>query len=251
MICNSCRANVDNDLVFCTECGARLHEGVSEVLTESIPQSVVTQVRPAAQPKSHFKWIALGVAVLAFPLATGLAYLILQGLSQPSAANKRPAAAPVNDSSKTNQNSKAAPTPTVSVTNSNSNTSPDSNTKVLAANSNSSAPSSDGEIILDDRFPVDAKNYTAFPFTVGVTSDITGEAEGIDKKTFEGFVYTEEAFETKFPDTLHKAFSFGGAEKADVKQLILPGKYVLVFVNKDSSGITVRATFRLRPNPQE
>lgn len=249
MICNSCRANVDNDLVFCTECGARLHESVSEVLTENIPQSVVTQIRPSAQPKSHFKWIALGVAVLAFPLATGLAYLILQGLSQPSAANKRPAAAPVNDSSKTNQNIKATPTP--KPVDSNSNKGADTNANVPANISNTSAGSSAGEIILDDRFPVDAKNYTAFPFTVGVTSDITGEAEGIDKKTFEGFVYTEEAFETKFPDTLHKAFSFGGGEKADVKQLILPGKYVLVFVNKDSSGITVRATFRLRPNPQE
>lgn len=51
MICQNCQATVDNDLIFCTNCGERLPETKSESQTVLLKDSVVTKTSIEKPPK--------------------------------------------------------------------------------------------------------------------------------------------------------------------------------------------------------
>ena len=63
MICQNCNAQVDDDLIFCTNCGER--QVVPTEQTVLMNESVVTKVANAKPPKSssNLKWLALIVAL--------------------------------------------------------------------------------------------------------------------------------------------------------------------------------------------
>ena len=112
MISQNCRAEVDSDLVFGTDCGARLHETISTTPTLLMKDSVVTQVS-APPPKSNLKWIALIVALLAIRAPILGVFLRLNRQSQtPKNVNKPITPAPprkgnVNQTNNATANSNA------------------------------------------------------------------------------------------------------------------------------------------------
>ena len=77
MICQNCHARVDDDLIFCTNCGERLV--VPTAQTVSLNDSIVTQNAVVKPPKSssNLKWLALIVALVAVPASIFGIYLLM------------------------------------------------------------------------------------------------------------------------------------------------------------------------------
>src|SRR5215213_3585729 len=111
MICRNCQTEVDDDLIFCTNCGERLFQTKEEVPTVLISEPVYKKP-DAAKPlktSSNLKWVALIVALIAIP-ASIFGILLLQSQNRQSALNatqtKTPTPSPTRKAN-TNQNSNA------------------------------------------------------------------------------------------------------------------------------------------------
>ncbi|HMS40643.1 MAG TPA: hypothetical protein PKE69_10480, partial [Pyrinomonadaceae bacterium] len=79
MICQNCHEKVDNDLIFCTNCGERISGIESAEQTVLKNDSQVTKNSPenTAKTSSNIKWIALIVALLAIPASIFGVYLLM------------------------------------------------------------------------------------------------------------------------------------------------------------------------------
>src|SRR5215204_4091631 len=77
MICQNCNARVDDDLIFCTNCGER--QVVPTEKTVLMNDSVVTKATNVKPPKSssNLKWIALIIALIAIPTSIFGVYLLM------------------------------------------------------------------------------------------------------------------------------------------------------------------------------
>lgn len=244
MICQNCQKEVDNDLVFCTECGARLHETISNAQTVIIPDSVVTKTsHPVPKPKSNLIWIALIVALIALPASLGIIFLIYKNLSNQQVSNK-----PANNSANTanrktpNQN-KTVNTP-VNISNTDwTNT----NSKVTNENTEKESPKPP-KVIIDERINIYADSSIAFPFTVDEQAKIIGKTEIVNGEKFAGYVFLQEVYDEHQVNPNFKVFSFEGDQ---VEQFLPKGNYVLVFADSDGKGVSLQTKFTLTPQDSD
>jgi hypothetical protein len=253
MICQNCHTEVDDDLIFCTNCGARLFQPAGEAPTVLLNDPatnknetetvLLNDPRPTAgrNPKppkssSNLKWVALIVALVAIP-ASIFGILLLQSRNRQVAQNNNRPASP-------------SPTPTRTANanrNSNQNSNVNSNVNANKTNAVPSPPKPPKkEEIMDERIEIAPKEHYAVPFEVDdETNLIKGEVKVLEGERIDGFVYLKESFDEHFPDEKYKVFSFGGTKTLEVRQTLVKEDYVLVFINKSDKPITVQGNFRL------
>lgn len=239
MICQNCQAEVDNDLVFCTECGSRLHQTISNAQTVVMPESVVTKVSETIPQKksSSLKWVALAVGIvviIAVPASLFIAYFALN--KNNSVSNKSSNNSSINKKT-SNQNK------TANVVNK-QNSETDWSNKTQNKESNVLLKPKETKII-DEQINVDANSNIAFPFKVreGMVK-LDGETEILNGDQFEGFVFLQEVYDENGVNPNKKIFSFD-TDKAE--QYLPKGNYVLVFVNGDGKGVSLKTRFTLTP----
>lgn len=242
MICQNCGARVDDDLIFCTNCGERQIVPTAQQ-TVSMNDSVVTKAINEKTPKSssNIKWLALIVALIAIPASIFGVYLLInsQNISQVSQNVNKPSS-PVQTPTRkaeTNQNSNA----NVSTVNSTNGVWENTN----SANSNVSNSTLKTEV-MNERIEIHPKSSYAKSFTIeGDTKDFLGKVELLQGETYKGFVYLQTQYDEHFPDELYKMFIFGEEKKSDVKSRLIPENYVLVFVNETDKPIVIQGNFWL------
>jgi hypothetical protein len=254
MICQSCGAEVDNDLIFCTNCGGRLSVAVSPPATVVIQQPVATQPTLSSErPKtgSNLKWIALIVALVAIPASLFIAYRLLNN-SQEFSQNSSYQTNSINVSAANHktpntisrQSTNASPAP-ANLSNANSalinqNSSP-------AANSNEAdTPETEGNRtqILSERIEIAPTEEMAHPFVLESEAKIFGEVKVLQGAPVEGYVFFQEMFDEHSVDPTYKVFSFEG-KNPTIEQKLVEGKYVLVFINNTRKPIVFEANFHL------
>lgn len=240
MICQNCGAQVDDDLIFCTNCGDR--QVVPTAQTVSLNDSVVTKVSNAKPPKSSspLKWIALIIALITIPVTIFGIYLLMfrPNYSQVSQAQQN-----------VNKTNSPVPTPTRKTeTNqiSNANIS-NENINSENTNQNENVSTSTTKIeVMNERIEILPKSSYAKSFTIeGDTKAFLGKVELLQGETYKGFVYLQSQYDEHFPDELYKMFIFGEEKKSEVKSRLIPENYVLVFVNETDKPIVIQGNFWL------
>ncbi len=240
MICRKCHAEVDDDLIFCTNCGARLFEPPEAEPTVLMQEPVYTHpdaVKPAkpAKTSSRLKWVALIVALFAIP-ASIFGIFLLRSQNRQVAVN---AATPTRT---------PATTPTRRAnSNQNSNANANSNSNRANANTANTAPNpSVKEEIWNERIEIAPKDHYAVPFEVNdETARITGKVTVLQGEKIDGYVYLKKTYEENFPDENFKMFGFGTSKTTDVRQTLVKENYVLVFVNKTEKPVVIEGEFSL------
>ena len=240
MICQNCGARVDDDLIFCTNCGVRLV--VPTAQTVSMSDSVAAKNANVKPPKSssNLKWLALIVALIAIPASIFGVYLLMNSsknsqISQNTNKLNSPVPTPTRKA-ETNQNSKA----NISNANANSDETNQSNTNT---NENPETPQTKTKII-NERIEIEPKSHYAKSFTIeGDTKTFLGKVELLQGENYKGFVYLQSQYDEHFPDELYKMFIFGEEKKSDIKSRLIPEDYVLIFVNETEKPIVIQAEF--------
>ena len=243
MICQNCKKEVDDDLVFCTECGSRLHETVSSAKTVVIPEPMVTQAE-AEKPNSTLKIATIIVGIIAFFAVLGVgALLVFNPFSpKPVSQNSTPKPSRTPTPKPANQNKTA----NIPVNNSNTNTDWTNVNSNNSANQNTEKElPKTKKVILDERVNVDADAHVAFPFKVTEDVKIVGEVEILNGEQYEGFVFLQEIYDEHSVDSTYKIFSFDSnqGKSAELEQFLPKGDYVLVFANNDGQGVSVKTKF--------
>ena len=235
MICQNCQAQVDDDLIFCTNCGERLFSMNAQTVLMNDPAVTKTANETPQKSSSKIKWLALIVALIAIPVSIFGVYLLISAsknsqISQNVNKSSPPVQSPTRKANN-NQNSNA----NVSVTNANS-----ANTNL---NENASTPKNKSEI-MNERIEIAPKSNYALPFKVtDETVKIVGKVEILEGEKIKGFVYFQKMFDEHFPDEIYKVFSFDGAKEIDVNQTLVKENYVLVFVNDGEKSVVIRGNF--------
>ena len=240
MICRNCQTEVDDDLIFCTNCGERLFEPPEETPTVLMKEPVYTAPGVVKPPKSSsgLKWLALIVALIAIP-ASIFGILLLRSQNRQAALNNaRPntPTPPPSRRSNTNQNSNA------NAANTNA-----ANTKTVNINSNTNAEKRANKTeIMNKRLEIAPQTHQIVPFEVkNETARITGKVKVLEGEKIDGYVYFKKTYEENFPDEKFKVFSFGSADTFDVRQTLVEEEYVLVFVNKTDKPVVIQGNFSL------
>ena len=234
MICQNCQAHVDDDLIFCTNCGERLFDTNAQTVLMNDSVAAKTPAEKAKKSSSKIKWIALIVALIAIPASIFGVYLLMNSSknSQISQNVNKPNSPVQSPTRKTysNQNSKAnAPNTNANSVNTN-------------LNENTAIPKNKSEI-MNERIEIAPKSNYAVPFKVtDETVKIVGKVEVLEGK-IKGFVYFQKMFDEHFPDEIYKVFSFDGAKQIDVNQTLVKEDYVLVFVNDGEKSAVIQGNF--------
>lgn len=237
MICQNCQANVDDDLIFCTNCGERLFETKSEAQTVLLNDSIVTKtsIEKPQKSGSNAKWIALTVALIAIPASIFGVYLLMnQNRSQvsPNTNNAKSPAPTATRKINANQNNDA------NVSNSNT-----ANTNVN--NTNSENPKEKTEV-MNERIEIAPKEHYAVAFEIEKeNTKLVGEAKLLEGEKITGFVYLQKSYDEYFPDPTYKMFSFEGRKSAEIKAALVEEKYVLIFVNNTDKPVIIQGNFSL------
>jgi flagellar basal body-associated protein FliL len=238
MICQNCRASVDDDLIFCTNCGERLIHLQNETQTVLINNPAVTNatVSPTPKPPSNLKWIALIIALIAIPASIFGVYLLMNFNKPPVTQNinkpNTPATTPTRKAN-TNQNTNA------NIVNTNANI---SNTNVNA-NTNTETPKTKTEI-MNERIEIAPQEHYTLPFVVEKdNSTLLGNVKVLEGENFKGYVYLQSQYDEHFPDETYKMSSFEAKKSADVKQTLVAEKYVLIFVNNSDKPLIIQGNF--------
>lgn len=239
MICKICQSNVDDDLIFCTNCGARLFQPNDET-----PTVIITEPRPTTpetvkqQKSSNLKWVALIIALIAIP-ASIFGILLLQSRNRQAALNTSkpnpPTATPTRKPSNANQNSNA------NLSNANANK---ANT---TANANWTVNSKKIDV-MNERIEIAPKEHYAVPFEIEAPkARLKGRVTVLQGDKVEVFVYIKSEFDSYFPDPVHKVSSFETGKSEESNQVLVEQEYVLVFVNKTDKPLTIQGNFDLQP----
>ena len=253
MICQQCHTEVADDLIFCTDCGARLFEPKTEEPivfapdarrtggeSDNPPTVLRTEpiYTPAANAKppgssSNLKWLALIVALIAIPISI-FGILLLQSRNRQVAQNAAPTKTPtVAPSRRANTNRNA----NVNAVNSNVNR--------ANANANANAKREKNEI-MNERIEIAPKTHYAREFEVSdETARLTGSVKITSGEKIDGYVYLKKNFDEFFPDETYKVFSFGTSTTTEVRQTLVAEDYVLVFVNNTDKTVVVEGDFSL------
>ena len=240
MICQNCGAQVDDDLIFCTNCGDR--QVVPTAQTVSLNDSVVTKVSNAKPPKSSspLKWIALIIALITIPVTIFGIYLLMfrPNYSQVSQAQQN-----------VNKTNSPVPTPTRKVETNQISNANISNENINSENTNQNEDVSTSTTkieVMNERIEILPKSSYAKSFTIeGDTKTFLGKVELLQGETYKGFVYLQSQYDEHFPDELYKMFIFGEEKKSEVKSRLIPENYVLVFVNETDKPIVIQGNFWL------
>src|SRR5262245_60806691 len=109
MICQNCKAEVEDDLIFCTNCGERLFETTNQAQTVLLNDSVVTKpsVKASPKPPSKLKWLALIVSLVAIPATLFGVYLLINSNNRQVSQNLSKPNTPISTPRKTNSNKNA------------------------------------------------------------------------------------------------------------------------------------------------
>ena len=255
MICQNCHTEVDDDLIFCTNCGERLFESTEEEQTvlmnepavtkrdDSKPtvlmnDSVVTNNKKLPKSSSNLKWAALIIALIAIP-ASIFGLLLLksrnQQVSQNTTKPSTPAPTPTRKAN-TNQNSNA------NTANINAN-STKANTNIANKNKGENPKAKE---IMSERIEIAPSEHYAVKFEVNDdTARISGKVTVLQGDKINGFVYLQKMYEEHFPDETYKMFSFGGSKTAEVNQTLVEEDYVLVFVNNGEKSVVIQGGFSI------
>src|SRR5688572_4515597 len=157
MICQNCQTQVDDDLIFCTNCGERLFATNAQTVLMNDPVAAKTATGTPRKSSSKIKWVALIVALIAIPVSIFGVYLLInarrnspisQSVNKPNSPVQSPARKTL-----ANQNSTA----NVSVANANS-----ANTNLKE---NAPTPKNKSEI-MNERIEIAAKSNYSVPFQV-------------------------------------------------------------------------------------
>lgn len=232
MICRNCQADVDNDLIFCTNCGERLFQP-----SEATPTVVINEPRPTepvkakpAKSSSRLKWVALIIALVAIPASIFGIFLLRQSQKQVTVNTATPPKTPtatVTRKANTNQNANA------NVSNTN------------RANQNANAPNnSEKTEVMNERIEIAPKDHYAVPFEVdNETARLKGKATVLEGEKVEVILYIQSEYDKYFPDPDHKVASFETRKTEDFDQVLVKEEYVLVFINKSDKPIVIRGEF--------
>ena len=242
MICQNCQAQVADDLVFCTECGSRLHETVSEEKTVVMPESVVTKVEEAKpRPTLKIATIIVGVIALLTVLGVGALMFFNPFAAKPVSQNTTPKPTKTPTPKPSNQNK------TANLPANNSNTNADLtnvNTNNSSNENTEKEPPKLKKIVVDERINIYADSSVAFPFTVDEEAKIVGKTEVLQGEQFEGYVFLQEVYDENGVKPEMKVFSF---ESGDVEQVLPKGNYVLVFANNNEKEVSLKTKFTQTP----
>ncbi len=241
MICQNCQAQVENDLIFCTNCGERLFHTKNESQTVLMKDSIVTQpsLSPTTKSPSNFKWIALIIALIAIPLSIFGVYLLMnQNRTQITQNINKPNTPAPTATRKANTN-----------LNTNANIA-NANANISNANSNSNAnaetPKTKNEI-MNERIEIAPHEHYALPFEVEKdNSTLLGTVKVLEGENFKGYTYLQTQYDEHFPDETYKMSSFEVEKsKADVKQTLVAEKYILIFVNNGDKPMIIQGNFSI------
>lgn len=242
MICQNCGALVDDDLIFCTNCGERLV--VPTAHTVPLNDSVVTQAADAKPPKSSspLKWIALILALIAIPASIFGVYLLMNSqknlqVSQNINKSNSPVQTPTRKS-EINQNSNA---------NTSSEITSLEDTNLDNANSDQSFSTPKTKIeVINERIEIAPKSHYAKPFEITTdTAKFVGNVELLQGETYKGYVYLQSEYDNHFPDETYKMFIFGEEKKSQIKATLVQQNYVLIFLNESDKPIVIQADLSL------
>jgi hypothetical protein len=245
MICQNCHSEVDNDLVFCTNCGARLHEAVSQirhVLPEDPVATKVSAISSSPQ-KSNLKWIALIVVLIIVPSSLFVGYLLLKPESQQTTQNvsqpKTPVSSPTN-----NQNTSS------SIIDSNldpANSNSEKNVQTTDASTNSEKTNLWGE-----RVGISPNSNYAVPFKIEEKSaKVAGDIRLVQGEPIVGYVFLKEVYEEHYVDPNYKVFDFNVAKDSSIEQTLPGSDYVLIFVNQTQKSATIQGSIFKTTSPNE
>lgn len=242
MICQNCQAQVADDLVFCTECGSRLHETISSEKTNLMPESVVTRVEET-KPNSTLKIATIIVGILALLAVFGVAALMIFNplATKPVSQNTTPKPFRTPTPKPANQNK------TANLPANNSNTNADStnvNTNNLSNENTEKEPPKLKKVVVDEKINIYADSSVAFSFTVDEEAKIVGKSEILQGEQFEGYVFLQEVYDENGVKPDFKMFSF---DTGDVEQVLPKGNYVLVFANNNENEVSLKSNFTLVP----
>ncbi len=235
MICQKCRTEVDDDLIFCTNCGERLIHSQGETQTVLINNPVPTQSTvnsPTPKPSSNLKWVALIVALMAIPASIFGVYLLTKSNNQQVSQNT---------------NKPKSPTPTATRkanTNQNSNANiSNANTENTNSGTNSATPKEKTEV-MNERIEIAPDSHYALPFELEKdNTKLIGEAKLLEGEKIAGFVYLQKSYDEYFPDPTYKMFSFEGRKTADINATLIEEKYMLIFVNETDKPMIIQGNF--------
>lgn len=247
MICRNCQANVDDDLIFCTNCGARLYENADQLPTNAMSDSVAAQSsRTNAKKSSNLKWVALIVALLAVPAALLGAYLLMRKPNQPTIVQNTAKPAPTRKANTNIANSAANNSAVNGNFNQNANSNFNPSNANANANTNAVNAASQTTAIFDEQIEIAPGEHLAYPFKLASNAKFTGELQIISGDEIKGFVYFQEQYDEHFPDETYKVFGFAGANPKP-EQTLVPQDYVLVFLNPNQSATTIKGKFSVAP----
>ena len=251
MICQKCRAEVADDLIFCTECGERLFETQNSNPTVFMNDSVITKVTGGDKPRksSNLKLIVLVIALIVIPAGLFAGYFLMFGNKSnqttadiKNSGNKTPT--PKNNKTKNNSNAWT----NISKANqnvSNQDLDNDSNSPEIG-NENPDSENNDNQIdVWNEHIEIAPGEHYAVPFKAEEKQKISGKVELLSGKSIEGYVYLQSEYDEHFPDTNYKVFSFEGEKTADIEQTLIKESYVLVFVNNSEVSTTLKGRIYL------
>lgn len=236
MICQHCNTAIDDDLVFCTNCGQRLfQQNTSEMAT-------VVQARPAettvVKRSSPILWVLLGILLIAIPAVLVGVYFLLLPAKPTAATNTAKSPTPAKSATpKANTNLAWKPTPSPSPANTDA---------AVSENSNVAATEENREEIVRERIEIEPNSHYALSFSSGGNRDIIGTVKVVRGVEVAGFVFSQEMYDEHFPDETYKVFSFGPGKNLDVRQRLVEEDYVLVLVNDSDKPTLIETDFYLK-----
>lgn len=241
MICQNCRAEVDDDLIFCTNCGERLINSQTEAQTVLINDPAATQPTvtspPSPKPPSNLKWVALIIALIAIPASIFGVYLLMKSRN--------------NQQITQNTNKPKSPSPTATrKSNSNQNSNANvSNANPANTNTNTNSSNQKEKIeVMNERIEIAPKDHYAVPFEIeDETARLKGKVTVLQGEKVEVFVYIKSEYDNYFPDPVHKVYGFETRKAEESNQVLVEEEYVLVFVNSSDKPLVVQGNFGIEP----
>lgn len=241
MICRNCQANVDDDLIFCTNCGARLYETDQSAAAETMTQ--IAQPRP--KKSSNLKWIALIVALISVPAALLGGFLLLRKSDAPVVVqNTKPTPTRKANSNVSNNATNAVNN---SAVNANQNFASNDN----QANGNANVEDEDESNlprteVFNQQIEIAPGEHIAHPFKLATDAKLVGDLQTVRGQPVQGYLYFQSAYDEHFPDPTFKVSSFDG-ENPQFEQVLVAGDYVLVFLNENKTPTTIKGKFSSTP----
>lgn len=238
---------MDDDLIFCTNCGGRLFESAAQPANESNEAFGAQTSSPDAKKDGMPGWVKLAVILLAVPVVAASLFLLLRKSDAPQTVQntvKPPAPARKSNSRAANQ----ATNNSESTGNANQTTVSNSN----QTNENTDADLSDADNIsepveiFNERIEIAPGEHIARPFKLDSNAKLTGELQTVQGAGVQGYVYFQEQYDEHFPDATYKVFSFEG-DDSQINQTLVPQNYVLIFLNQNDSATTIKGKFSVAP----